>query len=339
MESLVDGTEAVDAGDAGGCRVPQHRKPTKRDVFLAEMDQVVPLGRVVRSDRAVLPEGARKGEGGRRPIGLECMLRIHFLQQWYDLPDPGVEEALYDSEAMRRFVGIDLGREGAPDETMGCKFRHLLERNKLADKLFAQVNLYLKALGMKLSRGTIVDATIIAASPSTKNKTKQRDPEMHQTKKGNQWHFGMKAHVGVDADSGLVQTEVFGDAGYIGAERRAAAPQRKWWIAEKRSAIKAIPDPRGANSPNSWNVKASIRTKVEHPFRVIKRQFGHTRNRYRLRRTTNRTEMMQKRPKDRCRQTKTAILDRVAVLHEQRVSNRAVDQMFHSHQAEAWAPS
>jgi IS5 family transposase len=282
-----------------------HRKATRRDVFLAEMDQVVPWADLCAVISPYYPKEPEEGEGGRRPIGLERMLRIHFLQQWYDLSDPGVEEALYDSEAMRRFVGIDLGREGAPDETTVCKFRHLLERNKLADKLFAQVNLYLRAHGMRLSRGTIVDATIIAASPSTKNKAKQRDPEMHQTRKGNQWYFGMKAHIGADAESGLVhtvtttaanvadvaevgnllrgnETEVFGDAGYIGAERRAPAPRRKWWIAEKRSVIKAIDDPRKRELAEQLeHIKASIRAKVEHPFRVIKRQFGHTRNRYR----------------------------------------------------------
>lgn len=166
----------------------RHRKATRRDVFLAEMDQVVPwvdLCAVIAPHYPKDPVG-----GGRRPVGLERMLRIHFLQQWYALSDPAVEEALYDSVAMRRFVGIDLGQEGAPDETTVCKFRHLLEKHGLAEQLFAAVSRHLKDHGMKLSQGTIVDATIIAAAPSTKNKAKARDPEMHQTKKGQQWYLG-----------------------------------------------------------------------------------------------------------------------------------------------------
>jgi len=146
--------------------------------------------------------------GGRRPVGLERMLRIHFLQQWYALSDPAVEEALYDSAAMRRFVGIDLGREPAPDETTVCKFRHLLEKHGLAEKLFTAVNAHLQAKGFKLSQGTIVDATIVAAPSSTKNRAKARDPEMHQTRKGNQWLFGMKAHIGADQETGLVHSVV-----------------------------------------------------------------------------------------------------------------------------------
>lgn len=156
-----------------------HRKQTRRDKFLAEMDNVVPWAELCAVIAPYYPKEPEEGQGGRRPIGLERMLRIHFLQQWYALSDPGVEEALYDSEAMRRFVGIDLGRERAPDESTVWQFRQLLERHGLAKQILAEVNGYLVEHGMKLSRGTIVDATIIAAPPSTKNKNKARDPEMH----------------------------------------------------------------------------------------------------------------------------------------------------------------
>ncbi len=186
----------------------RHRKPTRRDVFLAEMDQVVPWAELCAVIAPYYPKDPGPGAGGRRAIGLERMLRIHFLQQWYALSDPGMEEALYDSAAMRRFVGIDLGREGAPDETTVCKFRHLLEKHGLAERLFAAINEHLSRHGMKLSQGTIVDATIIAAAPSTKNQAKARDPDRHQTKKGRQWYFGMKAHIGVDEATGLVHTVV-----------------------------------------------------------------------------------------------------------------------------------
>jgi IS5 family transposase len=289
----------VDAGFAA------HRKATRRDVFLAEMDKVVPWDRLCTVIEPFYPK-VREGEGGRRPIGLERMLRIHFLQQWYALSDPGVEEALYDSEAMRRFVGIDLGREGAPDESTVLQFRHLLERHGLAKQVFAEVSKYLAEHGMKLSRGTIVDATIIAAAPSTKNKAKARDPEMHQTKKGNQWYFGMKAHIGVDVTSGQVhavtataanvadvaevpnllhgkETSVYGDAGYIGADKRVAKKRgRNWFIAEKRSKVKAIKDAELRDlTEQIEHQKASIRAAVEHPFRVVKRQFGYMKVRYR----------------------------------------------------------
>ena len=175
----------------------QFRKPTRRDVFLSEMDKVVPWSELCAAIEPHYPK-VREDGSGRRPIGLERMLRIHFLQQWYALSDPAVEEALYDSTSMRRFVGIDLGQEGAPDETTVCKFRHLLEQHGLADTIFAVVKAHLSKQGMKLSQGTIVDATIIAAPSSTKNRDKKRDPDMHQTRKGNQWYFGMKAHIGVD---------------------------------------------------------------------------------------------------------------------------------------------
>jgi len=280
-----------------------HRKATRRDVFLAEMDKVVPWAQLCACIEPHYPKGSESG--GRRPVGLERMLRIHFLQQWYALSDPAVEEALYDSRAMRRFVGIDLGCEGAPDETTVCKFRHLLEKHGLAQELFDAVSRHLKDHGMKLSQGTIVDATILAAPSSTKNRNKARDPDMHQTKKGKQWHFGMKAHIGVDEESGLVhhvestaasvadvtqvksllhgkEKRVFADAGYTGAQKRAPKRGRRWYIAAKRSQVKAIEDTelRGLTEQIE-HIKASIRAAVEHPFRVIKRQFGYVKVRYR----------------------------------------------------------
>ena len=164
------------------------KRITRREKFLAEMEQVVPWKKLCDIIEPFYP----KGDKGRPPIGLERMLRIHFLQNWFNLSDPGVEEALYDMESMRRFVGIDLGNEPAPDETTVCKFRRLLEENELGAKIFEEVNAHLEAKGVRLSEGTIVDATIVAAPSSTKNKEKKRDPEMHSTKKGNQYYFGMK---------------------------------------------------------------------------------------------------------------------------------------------------
>ncbi len=158
------------------------------------------LGKAIESHYPVVKER------GRRPIGIERMLRIHFLQIWFNLSDPAVEEALYDIKSMREFARIDLGREPVPDETTVCKFRHLLEENDLAQQLFETVNNYLDAQGIKVSNGTIVDASIVNAPSSTKNKDKQRDPEMHQTKKGNEWYFGMKMHIGVDSRTGVVHS-------------------------------------------------------------------------------------------------------------------------------------
>lgn len=281
----------------------RHRKTTRRDVFLSEMDKVVPWTELCACIEPFYPKA--RPQGGRQPIGLERMLRIHFLQQWYALSDPAMEEALYDSQAMRRFVGIDLGQEGAPDETTICKFRHLLERHDLAGRLFDAVNGHLKRHGMKLSTGTIVDATIIAAPSSTKNKDKARDPAMRQTKKGNRWYFGMKAHIGVDVETGLVhhavttaanvadvtqvdkllhgkEKAVHGDAGFRGADKRAAKRGRRFYIAEQRSKVKAIRDEILLGLTRTIEkLKASIRAKVEHPFRVIKRQFGYVKVRYR----------------------------------------------------------
>jgi IS5 family transposase len=178
----------------------RYSKTTRRAAFLSEMEQVVPWSALCGLIEPFYP----KPGNGRPPVGVERMLRIYFLQQWFDLSDPAVEEALYDSLAMRRFVGIDLGREPVPDETTVCRFRHLLEEHDLGRQLFEEVQRHLAAKGMKVATGTIVDATIINAPSSTKNADKARDPEMHQTKKGNQWYFGMKAHFGVDSRTKLI---------------------------------------------------------------------------------------------------------------------------------------
>lgn len=278
----------------------RHRKTTRRDVFLAEMDKVVPWPALCALIEPVYPR-AREA-GGRPPIGLERMLRMYFLQHWYNLSDPAVEESLYDSQAMRRFVGIDLGREPVPDETTLCKFRHLLERNGLGEQLFGAVWTHLEASGFTVSRGTIVDATIIAAPPSTKNKDKTRDPDMHQTKKGNQWHFGMKAHIGVDSQNKLIhsvvataanthdsqvlgdllhgeETRVWGDSAYTGQREamRHAAPAARDFTNAK--AYRHRPLTRRQHASNRR--KSSVRAKVEHVFFVIKRVFGFTKVRYR----------------------------------------------------------
>jgi IS5 family transposase len=187
------------------------KKQTRRDRFLAEMEEVVPWARLVERLRSFYPTGER----GRPPIGLERMLRIYFLQQWYGLADEALEDALYDSQALRGFAGIDLSVSTVPDATTVLNFRHWLEEHDLTRALFDEIGAMLEERGLLMRQGTIVDATIIAAPPSTKNKIKARDPEMHQTKKGNQWHFGMKAHIGVDVASGLVHTMV-GTAGLSG---------------------------------------------------------------------------------------------------------------------------
>ena len=238
------------------------------------------------------------------------MLRIYFLQVWFNLSDPGVEDTLYDSAAMRALVDIDLGREPAPDETKICKFRHLIEANGLGEILFEAVNAYLSGRGIKVGRGSIMDATLIAAPSSTKNEDGKRDPEMHQTKKGNQWYFGMKAHIGVDAESGLVHTVmttpanahdvtqahallhgqeevVFADSGYRGVEKRQEIQDKHagvdWEIAMMPGKRKALDKTNASQALTDRieKIKASIRAKVEHPFRVIKCQFGHRKTRYR----------------------------------------------------------
>jgi len=232
---------------------------------------------------------------GRRPYPLEAMLRVHLMQNWFALSDPAMEEALYEIASLRTFAG--LGLEAIPDETTILNFRHLLEASDLAEDTFKQVNAHLAKKGLLLKRGCIVDATIIAAPSSTKNESGERDPEMHQTKKGNQWHFGMTAHIGVDADLGLVHTvtttaaneadveqvsdllhgkedAVWADSGYRGAQARVKRDVQ-WHIAGRPSDMAKMPDGRAkARARKQEYQKASMRAKVEHPFRVIKRQFG-----------------------------------------------------------------
>lgn len=277
----------------------KHYKPTRRERFLNEMEQVVPWKELCALIEPFYP----KNDGAGRPVvGLERMLRIYFLQHWFNLSDPAVEDSLYDSRAMRAFVGIDLGREGAPDETTVCKFRHLLERHGLGEQIFALVNGYLAASGLTLSRGTIVDATIVSAPSSTKNKTKSRDPEMASTKKGNTWYFGMKAHLGIDSKNKLIhsvvatpanmhdsqilpellhgaETRVWGDAAYAGQTEaiRQAAPKAKDFTHEKGTRGHPLTEEQKARN----RTKAQVRAKGEHPFLVIKRIFGFVKTRYR----------------------------------------------------------
>jgi transposase, IS5 family len=278
------------------------KKQTRRDKFLAEMEQVVPWPRLVARLQPLYP----KGERGRPPIGVERMLRIYFLEQWYGLADEALEDALYDSQALRGFAGIDLNHDPVPDATTLLKFRHWLERHDLTRALFDDIAAMLEERGLLMRQGTIVDATIIAAPPSTKNKSKSRDPEMHQTKKGNQWHFGMKAHIGVDVTSGVVHTltgtaaneadinqtaallhgqeeAVFADAGYTGADKRPELADRAvcWNIAIKRGIIKALPKTLQDLAEPMERALAQVRAWVEHPFHVVKNLFRHKKLRYR----------------------------------------------------------
>lgn len=283
-----------------GSGFEKYARTTKRARFLEQMDQVMPWASLCEVIEPYYFKAA--GSGGRPPMSLERMLRIYFLQQWFNLSDPAAEEALYDSASMRRFAGIDLGAEAPPDETTICKFRHLLERNTLGKPLFDQVQRYLQGQGFKVSSGTIVDATIINAPSSTKNQQQQRDPEMHQTKKGNQWFFGMKAHVGVDSRTRLIhsvqataanvadsrvlpnllhgnETRVWGDQAYRGQGQiiRQKAPQALDFT-HRRYRFKGIVDEveRAKN-----RTKSKVRSRVEHVFAVIKLRFGFAKVRYR----------------------------------------------------------
>lgn len=280
------------------------KKVTRRDRFLGEIDAVTPWPALITEVEPFYP----KGEGrGRPPIGLERMLRMYIAQQCFGLSDEGTEDALYDSQAIRGFVGIDLNREAAPDATTLLKFRRLLEEHKLTERIFAAINVHLADKGLMLKEGTVVDATIIAAPSSTKNQEGKRDPEMHQTKKGNQWHFGMKAHIGVDASSGITHTVVttpanaadvtqahallhgeehlaFGDAGYQGVEKREEnqASTVKWHVALRPGKRRALPDTElGRLDEQIEHAKASVRAKVEHPFHIIKNILGLKKVRYR----------------------------------------------------------
>lgn len=282
------------------------KKTTRRERFLVEMEQAVPWSRLLKALSPYYYPDSR-GKRGRPPIPLKRMLRMYFVQQWYALADEALEDAIYDSQALRNFVGIDLAVESVPDATTLLKFRHLLEKQALTQVIFEQINGHLADRGMLMREGTIVDATIIAAPPSTKNKSKARDPEMHQTKKGNEWYFGMKAHIGTDADSGLVhsltgtaanvaditeterllhgeESDVFADAGYTGVAKRDEFKDSNvtWHVAEKRGKLKKMPEgPRKDLVTRFEKTKAQIRAKVEHPFHVIKNLFRHRKVRYR----------------------------------------------------------
>ncbi len=280
---------------AGGFE--QFGRQSRRAEFLSQMELVVPWAELVKLVEPHYPVSGK----GRPPVGVERMLRIYFLQQWFNLSDPAVEDALYESPSMRSFVGIDLGREPAPDETTVCKFRHLLERHQLGRRIFAEVNGYLERHGLKIGTGTIVDATLLQAPSSTKNKSGQRDPEMHQVRKGRQWYFGMKAHVGVDAETKLIhsvaataanvadsrmlpellhgeETEVWGDQAYQGqtevirqrAPKAADRTNRLW-----RTKLKVYLDRREEN-----RIKSRTRSRVEHVFALMKLKFGFVKVRF-----------------------------------------------------------
>ena len=278
------------------------KKRTRRERFLAEMERIVPWSRLIAVIEPLYP---KSGRVGRPPIGVPKMLRMYCLQQWYGLADEALEDALYDSQALRDFVGIDLSRESVPDATTLLKFRRLLQDNDLTRTLFDEINAHLTEQGLLMRAGTIVDATIIAAPSSTKNEGKTRDPDMHQTKKGNQWFFGMKAHIGVDAESGIVHSVVataanvgditqagallhgeekvaFGDAGYRGVDKREEAQGPRWHVAMQPGKRRKLDLTRkwARLLEQAEQLKASVRAKVEHPFHVVKNLFHHKKVRY-----------------------------------------------------------
>ena len=278
-------------------------KRTRRREFLGEMERVVPWAELVTLVSPYMPEGRR----GRPPFAVEPMLRIHFMQQWFNLSDPAMEDALHDVPLFREFAGLGGWDDRVPDESTILRFRHLLEQHNLAPQILQVVNQLLTAKGLLLKSGTVVDATLIAAPSSTKNASGERDPEMKQSKKGNQWYFGMKAHIGADADSGLVhtvrgtagsvndvveansllhgqETEAWGDAGSQGAHKRPDARAGVNWNVAMRPGQRSALDKNDARQrliDQIERIKARIRAKVEHPFRVVKRQFGHVKVRYR----------------------------------------------------------
>jgi len=283
----------------------KYKKPTKREKFLAEMERVVPWKELYSLIEPFYPKAGK----GRPPVGLERMLRIHFLQSWFNLSDPAAEEALYDMESMRRFVGIDLGNEPVPDETTICKFRHLLETHDLGERIFQEVNAHLEEKGLRLSEGTIMDATIINAPSSTKNQDRKRDPDMHSTKKGNQYYFGMKIHVGVDSESRTVhslvttpanvhdskmvedilhgeENAVFGDSAYMGKTEE---------IAKKAPGALDLTQTRGTKNrklteeeKETNRLLSKTRSRGEHIFLIAKRIFGFSKVRYKgLAKNTN----------------------------------------------------
>jgi IS5 family transposase len=276
----------------------RYGKKTRREKFLEEMDRIIPWAEL---ESLIEPHYPKEGNG-RPPVGLGIMLRIYFLQHWFNLSDPAAEEALYDSPALRRFAGVDLGRAAAPDETTILNFRHLLERHDLCGAMLDAVNLYLEDCGIRIGTGTIVDATIIHAPSSTKNASRSRDPEMHQTRKGNQWFFGMKAHIGVDSKQGIVHSvcssaasvadkhmlpdllhgderKVWGDEAYQGQSEaiRKAAPYAQDMTSRRTRYKQAVDELQRRKN----RTKARVRAKVEHPFRILKRVFGFVKVRFR----------------------------------------------------------
>jgi IS5 family transposase len=276
----------------------RYGRKSKREQFLDEMEQIVPWAEL----QALVEGHYPKGENGRPPVGLSIMLRVYFLQQWFNLSDPGAEEALYESPVLRRFAGVDLGRAPAPDESTILQFRHRLEKHDLGGAMLQTVNEYLESRGIRISRGTIVDATILHAPSSTKNRSGERDPEMHQTRKGQQWYFGLKAHVGVDSKRGHVHSvctsaasvadkhmlpdllhgeerKVWGDGAYQGQGEaiRQAAPQAQDMTSRRVQYKNFVDELQKAKN----RVKARVRAKVEHPFRILKRIFGFEKVRYR----------------------------------------------------------
>ena len=275
------------------------KRKTRRELFLERMNGLVPWQKL---EQRIRPVYAKRGQG-RRPYPLPVMLRIHCVQLFYNLSDPGMEDLLYEAESVRRFVGLNL-TEALPDETTILNFRHLLERHQLGQGLLEEINAHLESQGLRLREGTIVDASIIEAPSSTKNRCGKRDPQMHQTKKGNQWYFGMKAHIGVDADTGIVhslsttaanahdvteahnllhggETQVWCDAGYQGVHKREENLGRavEWQVAMRPGKRRKL-DPESAEA-SAEKHKASVRAKVEHPFLKVKRIFGYAKVRYR----------------------------------------------------------
>lgn len=285
------------------------KKLTRREIFLGKMEQVVPWSRLME---VIEPYYPKSGKRGRPPIGLERMVRMYFVQQWYGLADEAVEDAVYDSQALRNFMNIDLSHSSVPDATTLMGFRHLLEAHNLTKAMLVEVNVMLMERGLLMTKGTLVDATLIAAPSSTKNKEHARDPEMHQTKKGNQWYFGLKAHIGVDKDSGLVHTltttaanvsdisqtpellhgqeqDVWADAGYVGVDKRedmqaalAANEQTvQWHVAKRRKTIEKMTEGWQKIMVQAYEkLKAQVRAYVEHPFHVVKNIFKYKKVRY-----------------------------------------------------------
>lgn len=272
-------------------------KVTRREQFLAEMDAVIPWDRLLPLLEPHYPKAGR----GRQPLGLEKMLRIYFVQQWFDLSDPGAEDAVYDSESIRRFVGVELGEDTVPDQSTILRFRHMLEEHDLTARIFEEVRALLEEKRLYLKSGTIVDATIVAAPSSTKNAAKARDPEMKQAKKGNQWHFGMKLHVGTDT-RGLVHSVRATDAAaadikqmpdLLHGEESAVYGDRAYWSEQDRRAFEARGvryrvNRRGTKArpvTERWReinrIRSKVRARGEHAFHVVKRLWGFEKVRYR----------------------------------------------------------